>query len=223
MKSTKKSTFEQRFVGFVDILGFRSLVKQMDDDPTLFRTVRDTLKTLEQHAEECRAYRRSALRRRRAIIKQGSVPLLPASLLSSLQMTAFSDCYVISETTPAWHVLATVQALGARLLRSGVFCRGAVVHGRAYHRGPVTFGPAVIEAYELESQVTWLRQHVERDGIAPRERGGRRAPSSAEKRPSRPRSVPAISRSQTLCKPQGSWFTKYSTMRLFVNLKGGHT
>ena len=67
-------------------------------------------------------------------------------------MTAFSDCYEISETFPAWHVLAGVQALGANLLAQGILCRGAVVKGLAYHRDRVLFGPAVIEAYELESR-----------------------------------------------------------------------
>lgn len=150
MKVQRRRTFDDRYLGFVDILGFRSLVKEMDSNPGLFDTVRDTLKTLERLAGECQEYRRRARRRHHSkIIEQGSVPLVPKSLLTQLQMTAFSDCYVISETSPAWHVLATVQTLGAKLLREGVFSRGAVVHGRAYHRGPVVFGPAVIEAYEL--------------------------------------------------------------------------
>ncbi len=153
MKVQRRRTFDERYLGFVDILGFRSLVKQMDSNLDLFDTVRDTLKTLDRLAGECQEYRLRARRRRSKIIDQGSVPLVPKGLLTQLQMTAFSDCYVISETSPAWHVLATVQTLGARLLREGVFSRGAVVHGRAYHRGPVVFGPAVIEAYELETEV----------------------------------------------------------------------
>ena len=67
-------------------------------------------------------------------------------------MSAFSDCYVVSDTV-AWRVLAAIQALGARLLTQSIASRGAVVYGEAFHRGRVLFGPAVVKAYELERDV----------------------------------------------------------------------
>jgi hypothetical protein len=70
-----------------------------------------------------------------------------------LQMTAFSDSFVVSDTRPAWHVLAAVQALGSHFLRKGILTRGGVVHGPAYHRGQVLFGPAINDAYHLETEV----------------------------------------------------------------------
>ena len=68
-------------------------------------------------------------------------------------MTAFSDCYVISEVDPAWHVLAAVQTLGVNLLKDGILTRGAVVYGETYHKERVLFGPGIVEAYKLESEV----------------------------------------------------------------------
>jgi hypothetical protein len=68
-------------------------------------------------------------------------------------MTAFSDCYVLSEVFPAWHVVAAVQALGSRLLAEGILTRGGVVQGGAYHNGRVLFGPGIVEAYNLEREV----------------------------------------------------------------------
>ena len=70
---------------------------------------------------------------------------------TNLQMTAFSDCYVLSEVSPAWHVLAAVQALGARFLKEGILTRGGVVHGKAYHNGRVLFGPGIVDAYSLNA------------------------------------------------------------------------
>jgi hypothetical protein len=143
-------SFEERFLAFVDILGFRSIVSRMQEDAGLFSTVRDSLKTIDKQARDFRDYRVARKQSHQSLLAKGKVPLTSPP---HLQMTAFSDCYVISETSPAWHVLAGVQALGANLITQGILCRGAVVKGPAYHRDRVLFGPAVIEAYELESQV----------------------------------------------------------------------
>jgi hypothetical protein len=149
-KTRRRGLFEDRFVAFVDILGFRDIVARMETEPGLFSTVRDALKTIDKQAREFRDYRAARKQSHEALLASGKVPLTSPP---HLHMTAFSDCYVISETFPAWHVLAGVQALGATLLTHGILCRGAVVRGPAYHRDRVLFGPAVIEAYELESQV----------------------------------------------------------------------
>lgn len=146
----RHGSFEERYVAFVDILGFRDIVKRMQADHRLFLTVRDALKAIDMQAREFRDYRVAKKQSHQELIARGKVPL---SDPPQLQMTSFSDCYVISETSPAWHVVAGVQALGADLLAQGILCRGAIVKGPAYHRDRVLFGPAVIDAYELESQV----------------------------------------------------------------------
>ena len=160
MNKKRRTSFEDRFVAFVDILGFRDIVARMQSEPALFSMVRDALKTIDKQARQFRDYRAALMQSHEAIIASGKAPLTRPS---HLNMTAFSDCYVISETFPAWHVLAGVQALGANLLRQGILCRGAVVRGLAYHENRVLFGPAIIEAYELESQVqstpeSWLQR-----------------------------------------------------------------
>jgi hypothetical protein len=140
-----KGPFPQRFVAFVDILGFRDLVARMSRDEHLFKSVRDALKDLDAQTRNFRAYRR----RKRT---KGVANLVPKT---NLQMTAFSDCYVLSETFPAWHVVAAVQALGSRFLRDGILTRGAVVKGPTYHNGRVLFGPGIIDAYGLESSLAF--------------------------------------------------------------------
>ncbi len=65
-------------------------------------------------------------------------------------MTAFSDGYVLSDRYKAWRVVAAAQALASRFLAKGILTRGAIVHREAYHRGRILFGPAIIEAYQLE-------------------------------------------------------------------------
>jgi hypothetical protein len=143
-------TFDQRVVAFVDILGFRNIVARMNKEPHLFATVRDALKTINSQAQQFRQYQTATGLARKVVLRGGAAPLVQPT---HFEMTAFSDCYVLSEKTATWRVLAAVQALGSNLLGQGILSRGGVVRGSAYHRGPVVFGQAVIDAYELESNV----------------------------------------------------------------------
>jgi hypothetical protein len=145
-----KSHFQARFIAFVDILGFSSIVERMSREDRLFTAVRDALKRLDSQARGVQLYRRERREKRHATVHKGKVPLVGET---NLQMTAFSDCYVLSAVSPAWHVLAAVQALGSSFLAEGILTRGAVVHGKAYHNGRVLFGPGIVEAYTLESEV----------------------------------------------------------------------
>jgi hypothetical protein len=143
-----KSRFEKRFIAFVDILGFANIVERMPKEDHLFANVRDALKYVVRQEREVRLYRREKREKTKEKVRQAS--LVPKT---SLQMTAFSDCYVLSEVFPAWHVVAAVQALGSRFLTEGILTRGAIVLGDAYHSGRVLFGPGIVEAYRLEQEV----------------------------------------------------------------------
>ena len=139
--------FEERFVAFVDILGFSSIVERAATDGDTFETVRDTLKDIDAQVQRLEEYRRRC------------ASLDPAArFLSSptpIEMTAFSDCYLISGKVSdgAWAVFAAAQALGANLLAHDVLTRGAVVCGAAYHQGRIGFGPAIIEALDIERNI----------------------------------------------------------------------
>jgi len=134
----------------VDILGFSGIVERMSNEDRLFTTIRDALERLDQQSRGFQQYRRERRAKHNVAQQKRIVPLAGAG---SLQMTAFSDCYILSEVSPAWHVLAAVQALGSKFLAEGILTRGAVVEGKAYHKGRVLFGPGIVEAYKLESEV----------------------------------------------------------------------
>jgi hypothetical protein len=142
--------FAQRFIAFVDILGFREIVDRMTRETHLFEIIRDVLKELDQKSLEVQQYRREKVDRKKTARSRDRVSLRGDT---DLQMTAFSDCYVLSEVSTPWRVLAAVQSLGSRLLAEGILTRGGIVQGDAYHRDRVLFGPGIIEAYKLESDV----------------------------------------------------------------------
>jgi hypothetical protein len=71
-------------------------------------------------------------------------------------VSQFSDSIVISfkendekEIPKLFHNL---QRLIANLLSREILCRGAISYGKLYHKNNLIFGPALIDAYETESQ-----------------------------------------------------------------------
>jgi hypothetical protein len=112
--------FKERFVAFVDILGFKDIVKRMQNDNDLFVTVRDALATIDTQAQRLEAYRQLC----NPPMGPGRASLLPRT---DVAMTAFSDCYLISEAasddegpSSPWHLIAAVQSLGSNLLANDV-------------------------------------------------------------------------------------------------------
>jgi hypothetical protein len=145
---SQRKRLEDRCVAFVDILGFSDIVRRMSDEKHLFTTVRDMLGIVEKQCQSFQHYRKQIRE------KNSQSPLLRlASPQTDLQMTGFSDSYIISEVMPAWHILATVHALGSRFLAEGILTRGGIVCGQTYHHRRVVFGPGVNRAYEFESHV----------------------------------------------------------------------
>jgi hypothetical protein len=143
------NSFEDRFVAYVDILGFSDIVTRAATDTDTFEIVRDALKDVDAQVQQLEEHRRrGATLDPAAKFLTGHTPT---------EMTAFSDCYLISskvsDAMGAWSVFAAVQALGANLLVHDILTRGAVVCGRAYHHGRIAFGPAIIEAHNIERYV----------------------------------------------------------------------
>jgi hypothetical protein len=127
------SIYETRAVLFLDILGFRDLIASRKEKEILD-----------------------------ALIVSAKVPIpLGASVDEGLdfRVTAFSDCVVCSARIlaksnffPAAYVAAYAGRLALELLTRGILSRGAITVGKLYHQEQTVFGPALIEAYELESR-----------------------------------------------------------------------
>jgi hypothetical protein len=70
--------------------------------------------------------------------------------------TAFSDCVVVStplsDTKAALRLTIYAKFLALDLLAKGFLTRGAIVSGDLYHKGAIVLGPALVDAYQLESK-----------------------------------------------------------------------
>lgn len=130
--------YEPRVVLFLDILGFKNIIDQTAqknaDQPEQIARLYETLTAMRAYLEV-----------------SGDRRYVP-----SLQLTQFSDAILVSfreeEESQVLQTLYNVQNLLVRLLMRGIICRGGIAYGKLLHDGNLTFGPALIKAYETESK-----------------------------------------------------------------------
>lgn len=155
---------EDHIVAFVDILGFRALLRRMTRDPSIYSLVKNVLNDIavdhERHRKALVDYERHGWNDERRF------PRL------RMQMTQFSDNVVMSKPInteepkiAAEIVVHLVSDFAARLLRAGVLVRGGIAKGWLYHEGNVLFGEGLVTAYELESGVARMPRIVVADDV----------------------------------------------------------
>jgi hypothetical protein len=138
--------YEQRFLLYVDILGWSTAVKENGEDPRLL----DAVKLIHLHAEGYGERHKQDIRDRAAKSK-GKIQLLPAFF--EVQFGAFSDHFVYSLPVGFGpRIVTTASKLIVDLLRMGWLTRGAIVLGPLHHKDNVIFGPALLEAVEVEAR-----------------------------------------------------------------------
>ncbi|RXQ87286.1 hypothetical protein EO244_16540 [Ancylomarina salipaludis] len=137
--------YENRVTAYIDILGFKDILantvgKKDEDNPekineifSAYKAIRDVWDLDEKET----TFRKSIPR-------------------NSKQITTFSDCVVISfqanEKSEIFYTLLEIKWMIMRLIYRGILCRGAITYGKLIHTDQVLFGPALAEAYILESK-----------------------------------------------------------------------
>lgn len=154
--------YKERLVCFVDLLGFGEAIKQSVEEPELAKRFFEILGEFKNGGLEKAVY--------------GSIPILDENGLSNcgqvfgetvldrigphydLVATQFSDSFVLSAPADNKYSCALlVRALAVIQLQFffnvGMLMRGGIAVGKVAHeRGGILFGPAMNEAYELESK-----------------------------------------------------------------------
>ena len=138
--SSKTDTikYEDRVVCFLDILGFGEKVRH---------TLKDNKSIITQNVDEIT----EALQAARNVLD-----IDKKDYEGSTQITQFSDCIVISFLTKdqsgVFYNFEYILWVLIELLKKGFIYRGGIVRGYLVHNNRLLFGPALIEAYELEKK-----------------------------------------------------------------------
>lgn len=139
--------YEEKFFAFIDILGWSSAVKKSSSDKT-GQDIRElgialfNLIALVKHNNEVR----------KIAANVGSA----SGFMGNCMISQFSDCMVISASPDRegrevlighlWFICKT-------MLLKGLLLRGGIVQGQIYHTDEGVYGPALIEAFQLENEV----------------------------------------------------------------------
>ena len=151
--------YSDKFIGFVDILGFKSLVEKSEQPggrslPEILALTatlgnKKQLEFYSRHGPEicpCSAKVRKDM---------------------DIQITQISDCMIISsEISPAglMNLVNTCWRSAFGLLREGIMVRGYVTRGMVYHTPDQVIGPGYQAAYLNESGVSAFKQNAEERG-----------------------------------------------------------
>jgi hypothetical protein len=150
---------KESFIGFVDIMGFKSLMERAEASAGLSHDELFEISKL-LGSERDRADR----------VKYGSRICPQAPYVNrdvDFQITQKFDCAVIStEISPAgvvnliWHC-ATACLM---LLQKGLMCRGYIKRGSIYHTEKYVYGPGHVDVVEKEKQVSFFKMEADEIG-----------------------------------------------------------
>lgn len=132
-------SYENRFIVFLDILGFKELVKKTTQDASNFETISRVL----NYISEVRNENYHGFLAQYDTIKK--------------EVSVFSDSIVISYPGDTrgglFFLLMDLVFICLQLNFNGIFVRGGVTFGQLYHKRHICFGPAMITAYEMEQNL----------------------------------------------------------------------
>ena len=142
--------YEDRVLAWVDILGWSALLKESENDPEKFPVLLAGAVALRLSKDSQEAGKELA--------KEFNEKQQGLKMTSDYEpeINHFSDTVIWSHPVKNFWVSSLVdqvQHTCCLLLANGYLTRGAIVLGPLFHERGTVFGPAVLEAYRLETNV----------------------------------------------------------------------
>ena len=158
---SRSSMYEERLCAFVDILGFRELVQRSLNRPVLQQKIRQLLREV---VEATPVWERNSpvdliearLSGEGARDPKSAAEKLVASYSAAERGTSFSDSLVLSvlpDPQAISRFVTSLLFLSRSTAELGGYVRGAICRGLLCHEPDLCFGPALIEAYDLEQKI----------------------------------------------------------------------
>jgi hypothetical protein len=136
--SNIKYQYEERYIAFIDILGFTSLVNRAEKDASLLEKLASIL-------EEVATFTRID-------VEMTSTSDPKIFFNDMFRMSTFSDNIVISTkiNTVGLVLIAFISAMICnKFLHLGIFTRGAITKGKLIHTTEIVLGDGLIRAYNI--------------------------------------------------------------------------
>lgn len=126
-----KPTYEDRVILFLDFMGFKEIVQNTLSDSNALTALQKAIDRLSKIGDE--------------------------ALQKTRQVTQFSDCVVcsfdVTQPSAVFDLLNSTGFMIVELADEGYLVRGGITCGQLIHTEDYLLGPAMNEAYRLESQV----------------------------------------------------------------------
>lgn len=151
--------FKEKFVAFVDVLGFKKLVEAAEAGTGMALT--ELLELLKKFGSP---------EERNKFGKYGPTVCPQSTYLQrdlDFRLTQISDCVIVSsEVSPAGVINLVNHCWGIviGLLQSGMMCRGYIDRGPIFHMGSQVIGTGYQKAYEKEGKVAAFRREANERG-----------------------------------------------------------
>lgn len=169
MKNQTNIEYEKRLVAFIDILGFRELVKKSEHNPAILENLYQAINYL-KNWEKPDSWNLSTIEIEEDAQKKG-VSLFTINDKSNC--TCFSDSIVVSVRVADSDInaifstlVANISLFGANIIQNGILIRGAITIGNLIHKdNGIIIGQGLIDAYNLESKLACFPRIIISDNL----------------------------------------------------------
>jgi hypothetical protein len=142
-------SYEQRVVAYADIVGWTAACQ----DPSRYSQLRNAAQAIASYARNFSQEIKGKVER----IKD-TVPVSLVEEHASFEFSFFSDNFAVSAPSRYADQLFKILAFACNsLLRANFLVRGGVTLGALHHHDNLLFGPALIEAVDLEGLASYPR------------------------------------------------------------------
>ncbi|EFG85473.1 hypothetical protein F1645_13600 [Novacetimonas hansenii] len=141
-EKSKAASYRDCIVTFIDILGFRNIVRERSPEE-----IQEIVNLVQRHAGSDE----EELARKDGFDFDHDTPWTRTSFFSDSVVRVRPYDAEIHDGS-LFHELLNLVHAQAELVNQGIFIRGGLTAGKLYLRDNVLFGPAMIQAYDLESK-----------------------------------------------------------------------
>lgn len=152
MASIKEEDYEERFIAFVDLLGFKSAIEE-----TGVSTLIKIIQLLRSETE----HRPPLVEKKDYMIFMAGSERESEKFHEFREISVFSDLIIVSYPVKnevsvlnnLHKLLHSIYFVQEHLAENSILIRGGITCGKLYHKGDICIGPALLRAYELEAKV----------------------------------------------------------------------